>query len=254
MFKGAILSASLMTGIFLSLAQDIDHSSSTDPFEGLVDIVLRQKNEMDSLEILSQKEKDASLAISDLIKTLSSSHTDTHSDPANILTFVAEVYGDHDYHETGNWTKSQNWNSDILFTGKLPDYDFDDFQLPAKGKLSSLYGYRPKFGRFHHGIDLALNVGDTVRSVLPGVVTRIGFEKRGYGCYVIVSHSGGMETLYGHLKESLAIPGQMLDAGQALGLAGNTGNSTGPHLHFETRYRGVAIDPVSWFNLSGRLR
>lgn len=174
----------------------------------------------------------------------------------DVLAYLSNVYSDHGYYDTGRWDTGKLAHRPRRFIreyqpykGDLQEYSDSDFQLPARGSLTSGYGYRPRFKRFHHGIDIALHTGDTVKCSLPGIVVKTGYEKGGYGRYVVVAHSGGIDTLYGHLSCSLVNPGQKLAAGAAVGLGGTTGNSTGPHLHFETRYRGVAIDPVSWFSL-----
>lgn len=129
------------------------------------------------------------------------------------------------------------------------------FRLPVRGRVTSGYGYRPQFGRMHRGIDIALNTGDTVRSSYDGRVVLISNDPDGYGRYVKVKHSNGMETLYAHLSEPLVVSGQYIRAGQALGLGGATGNATGPHLHFETRVNGTAVDPSAYFDFgTGRAR
>lgn len=129
------------------------------------------------------------------------------------------------------------------------------FRLPVRGRVTSGYGYRPQFGRMHRGIDLALNTGDTVRSSYDGRVVLISNDPDGYGRYVKVKHSNGMETLYAHLSEPLVVSGQQVRAGQPLGLGGATGNATGPHLHFETRVNGTAVDPSAYFDFgTGRAR
>lgn len=129
------------------------------------------------------------------------------------------------------------------------------FRLPVRGRVTSGYGYRPQFGRMHRGIDLALNTGDTVCSSYDGRVVLISNDPDGYGRYVKVKHSNGMETLYAHLSEPLVVSGQQVRAGQPLGLGGATGNATGPHLHFETRVNGTAVDPSAYFDFgTGRAR
>ena len=189
-----------------------------------------------------------------IVSEIYTEETESYSTSSDVLAFIDKAFSEHGYHETGNWAPKKNFVSYIPYQGKLPDYDPTDFILPVSGYLTSIYGYRPQFKRFHHGIDVAVNLGDTINCSLPGVVTKIGYEHGGYGRYLVVSHAGGVETLYGHLSSSIVSPGQSLDAGEPLGTGGNTGNSTGPHLHFETRYRGVAIDPISWFNLTDRFQ
>lgn len=122
------------------------------------------------------------------------------------------------------------------------------YYSPEWGRITSGFGYRPQFKRMHKGIDIAMSVGDTVRVALPGVVERVAYEAKGYGHYIIVRHDDGMETRYAHLSSALVGVGQRVQANEAIALSGNTGNSTGPHLHFETRYQGVAVDPTSVFN------
>ncbi|WP_044205073.1 M23 family metallopeptidase [Flammeovirga sp. OC4] len=115
------------------------------------------------------------------------------------------------------------------------------FPLDEKRKITSKYGFRR--WRFHHGIDVKLAVGDTLRSMFDGVVRIAKYNRRGYGYYVMVRHKNGLETLYGHLSRYLVRPGQEVKAGEVIGLGGNTGRSTGPHLHFEIRYQGYAFNP-----------
>lgn len=196
-----------------------------------------------------------------------------------VLAYMGEVYSEHDFYESGGWAKvsplaltrnsntyrqdnyrktsnSKQWGASGKMgtynpkVTELPQFLTKDFHLPIKGRLTSGYGYRPKFGRVHKGIDIGLNIGDTVRNALPGVVTKVSYEEKGYGNYVIVTHSGGYETRYAHMTRSIVSPGQQLKAGQAVGLGGSTGNSTGPHLHFEIRYKGEALDPLTCFGLA----
>ena len=125
------------------------------------------------------------------------------------------------------------------------------YTSPEWGRITSGFGYRSSFKRMHKGIDIAMAVGDTVRAVMPGVVDRTGYEARGYGHYIIVKHDDGMETRYAHLSMPLVASGQRVAAHEAIALSGNTGNSTGPHLHFETRFNGTAIDPTTIFDFTG---
>ena len=159
--------------------------------------------------------------------------------PVDVLGFLSNAYSEHDFHDSGNWAQDC-----------LPDYNYKDFFSPVSGTLTSAYGFRPLRKRNHYGIDIAVKMFHPVKSALPGVVTKIGYESAGYGHYVVVAHAGDMETVYAHLYKPLAFEGQSINAGDILGLAGSSGNSTGAHLHFETRYRGKPVNPVSWFNLN----
>ncbi len=123
------------------------------------------------------------------------------------------------------------------------DIDVTGFVAPVKGKLTSPYGWRPRFGRMHRGVDLNLHVGDSVVSAFDGKVRLVKYEARGYGHYIVVRHDNGLETVYGHLSRTLVKPGQRVRAGQLIAKGGNTGRSTGPHLHFETRFMGLAVNP-----------
>lgn len=116
-------------------------------------------------------------------------------------------------------------------------------------RITSGFGYREEFGKVHHGIDIAMNVGTNVCVPFGGVVRRVGYDSNGYGLYVIVSHADGIETRYAHLKSALVRPGQAVKAGAIVASSGCTGNSTAPHLHFEVRRNGMPINPVHFFNI-----
>ena len=189
-------------------------------------------------------------ALEEMIEEIYSAAVVPPSVTNQILSYVTDIFSEHSYHDTGHWVKSVPTYTYVPYKGNLPEYEMTDFQKPAIGRQTSMFGYRKKFCRFHHGVDLALNIGDTVKCVLPGVVVKTGLDPDGYGRYVVVSHSGGMDTLYGHLQAALATPGQKMKAGDTIGLGGATGNATGPHLHFETRFNGVAIDPNQLFDFS----
>lgn len=124
-----------------------------------------------------------------------------------------------------------------------------NYVMPLKNiKVTSHYGYRPRFGRNHKGIDFGCPQGDTVRATFSGRVRLTKFERGGFGFYVIVRHENGLETVYGHLSRFLVQPDQYVKAGQPIALSGSTGRSTGPHLHFETRFMGYAINPEAIFD------
>ena len=118
----------------------------------------------------------------------------------------------------------------------------DSYVCPYVVKPRSQYGYR--HGRRHQGIDLPYPTGTPVPVAFDGRV-RISDYVGGYGNLVVVRHANGLETFYGHLSKRNVEPGDWVSAGDIIGLGGSTGRSTGPHLHFETRYRGAAFDP-SW--------
>ncbi len=145
-----------------------------------------------------------------------------------------------------------NWSSQSItaaYTGltipQTRNIDVSGYVAPVRGRLTSGFGYRPRFGRMHKGVDLNLSIGDTVVAAFDGKVRITKYERRGYGYYVVLRHDNGLETVYGHLSRFLVKPDQYVRAGEPIALGGNTGRSTGPHLHFETRFMGLAINPSS---------
>ena len=100
----------------------------------------------------------------------------------------------------------------------------------------------------HNGLDLKVNIGDTIVAAFDGKVRIVKYERRGYGKYVVIRHDNGLETVYGHLSKQLVEENQLVKAGEVIGLGGNTGRSTGSHLHFETRFLGIAINPIYMFD------
>ncbi len=118
--------------------------------------------------------------------------------------------------------------------------DSADFCFPVKGVKSSPYGWR--WHRGHHGVDIALHTGEPIHAAFGGTV-RIASRMGGYGNCVVVRHANGLETLYGHLSKIHVHANQQIAAGEVIGLGGSTGNSTGPHLHFECRFLYQTFDP-----------
>ncbi|MCC6401718.1 MAG: peptidoglycan DD-metalloendopeptidase family protein [Flavobacteriales bacterium] len=121
------------------------------------------------------------------------------------------------------------------------------FTLPVNGPLTSRFGWRD--GRPHNGIDLDLEVWDSVRTAFPGVVRHAGVQN-GYGRVVVVRHYNGLETYYAHLHRFKVKAGDVVDAGELIGLGGSSGRSSGSHLHFEVRFRGMPLDPGRIIDLS----
>ncbi|WP_310397192.1 M23 family metallopeptidase [Hymenobacter sp.] len=105
--------------------------------------------------------------------------------------------------------------------------------------------------RWHYGMDLDLETGDSVKSAFDGVVRISAWDGGGYGNYVLVRHYNGLETIYGHMSKSMVTVGTFVKAGQLLGYGGSTGRSTGSHLHFEVRYQGNPINPALVYDFPG---
>lgn len=115
------------------------------------------------------------------------------------------------------------------------------YRYPIKGRITSRYGVRRRVN--HNGIDIAVKVGDTICSAFDGRVRFSKATETGYGTLVIIRHDNGIETYHGHLSKRLVEAGDRVVAGQPIALGGNSGRSTGPHLHFECRYMGQSFDP-----------
>ncbi len=132
----------------------------------------------------------------------------------------------------------------------LPDtfqINLQDFAMPTDSRvITSNFGAR--WGRQHKGLDIKVYIGDTIRAAFSGRVRIVKYEPRGYGKYVVIRHNNGLETIYGHMSRQLVEEDQDVRAGDPIGLGGNTGRSTGSHLHFETRLCGVALNPALMFD------
>jgi murein DD-endopeptidase MepM/ murein hydrolase activator NlpD len=146
------------------------------------------------------------------------------------------------YDKDGKWIGGENTLVGITMSNKSPQ-----FNIPS-GRITSPFGNRTNptgSGTENHtGIDISMPVGTGVNSTALGVVTAIGNDgSLSYGKWVDVSHGNGLTSRYGHLSRIWYNPGRVLNAGEELGLSGNTGRSTGPHLHLEIRHNGVPINP-----------
>ncbi|RGC63552.1 metalloendopeptidase [Agathobaculum butyriciproducens] len=123
--------------------------------------------------------------------------------------------------------------------------------LPGYTNNSSAYGWRvhPIYGtrKFHKGEDIPAPTGTPIVAAASGTVTTAGWVS-GYGNYTVINHGGGVMTAYGHQSAIHVSVGQRVTAGQTIGLVGSTGNSTGPHLHFEVYVNGSTRNPMSYFN------
>ncbi|WP_319477423.1 M23 family metallopeptidase [Marispirochaeta aestuarii] len=145
---------------------------------------------------------------------------------------------------------------DVLFLpgAAISDYEYKKATgtliiYPTKGRLTSPYGYRsdPFTGlrRFHYGIDIANATGTVIIAAMDGVVLSVENRPAGYGRYVVIKHERGYQTLYGHMNTVAVREGQRVRQGQSLGTMGNTGRSTGSHLHFALYKNNRPVDPLS---------
>lgn len=162
----------------------------------------------------------------------------------NFFSAKENLYVENDIYTS--WTH----NSVANVEGYLPanfKVDLRGFCMPTPSrKITSRFG--PRWGRQHQGLDIKVYIGDTIVSAFNGKVRIVGYDANGWGYYVCIRHSNGLETLYGHLSRQLVKENDVVKAGQPIGLGGNTGRSTGSHLHFETRLLGKAINPEFMFD------
>lgn len=149
----------------------------------------------------------------------------------------------------------EDW--DNLYAHKqtaLPDsfrINLRNFCMPTTNRVvTSNFGAR--WRRQHKGLDVKVYIGDTIRAAFDGKVRIVRYERRGYGNYVVIRHPNGLETIYAHMSKHLVGENEEVRAGQPIGLGGNTGRSTGSHLHFETRLCGVALNPALMFDFKNQ--
>ena len=171
-------------------------------------------------------------------KRLDSIEVKALTERENTHTPAAQIYGD-------------EWDNRYAHRAtELPDsfvINLRHFCMPTPSRvITSDFGSR--WGRQHKGLDIKVYIGDTIRSACSGKVRIVRYEAKGYGNYIVIRHPNGLETIYGHLSKHLVTENQVVRAGEPIGLGGNTGRSTGSHLHFETRLCGVALNPALFFD------
>lgn len=189
----------------------------------------------------SAQDRMAALAPSDVkMKTVDTLMLNSLRRRENVQSAATNLYTE--------WSNASvgNYHQEIPETFTV---DLRHFCMPTTSRvITSNYGRR--WGRMHKGIDVKVYTGDTIVAAFDGKVRIVKYEANGYGNYVVIRHNNGLETVYGHLSKSLVIENQRVRAGQTIGLGGNTGRSTGSHLHFETRLLGIAINPALMFDFA----
>lgn len=156
------------------------------------------------------------------------------------------------------------WNNKLINSGRFDSKNMTDtvvipfkdkdgnriYVAPFQNYVTSNFG--PRRYIYHYGVDIKVQVGDTIRAAMDGVIRVNKYDRRGYGNVLVVRHKYGLETIYGHLSKTLVEYGQFVKAGEPIGLGGNTGRSTGSHLHLETRYYGEPFDPNCFYDFANQ--
>lgn len=147
-----------------------------------------------------------------------------------------------------------NLNAIKLSLDSMPDSLYiscADYCHPTESqRITSRFGIRGS--RFHYGIDVGVQYGDTIRAPFSGTVRTAIYQRGGYGRYVVISHDNGLESVMAHFSRTLVKEGDQVAAGQPIGLGGSTGRSTGPHLHLEFRLFGNAFNPEKLIDFNSR--
>ena len=147
-------------------------------------------------------------------------------------------------------------NSVVHYNSAMPDsfrIDLRNYVMPTPNtKITDIFGYRPNRRRVHQGLDIKVQTGDTIYAAFDGKVRVTSYQRRGYGHYIVIRHNNGIETLYAHLSKKLVKANQNVKAGDPIGLGGNTGRSSGSHLHFETILMGKSLDPALMFDFKNQ--
>lgn len=225
------------------------------------------EEEIDGGDDFDESEEEKSIFLPEKKPSIVSEDT---SDLADGELSIVEIEEEIKFENDSNWVKIAEyysiWDSRSVNPYRIDASKFKDtvsltlFDV-EKGRnwhpplreaiMTSDFGVR--WSRFHYGIDLDLEIGDSIFAVFDGVVRISKYDRSGYGNYVMLRHYNSLETLYGHMTRQAVVPGQYVKAGDLIGFGGSTGRSTGPHLHFEVRFEGNAIDPEHFFDFEKNL-
>ena len=237
-----IILASFFTGVIIVFASDSAVGQTIHHPEQMRSEISQPKDttEVDSVFL-------SLISLVSTIKTDSISE-DVDSHVIETLDFLSSAYEETDFYTSGNGAQVPD-NVDTpkftAYSGTLPAYFHTDFHCPIPlCKITSPFGLRADGEKMHKGIDLSLHRGDTIVSALPGIVKRVGYERKGYGYFIIIDHPEGYQTRYAHLQKPLLKSGISVTAGTPIAIGGTSGNSSGPHLHFEIRYKDKPVDPT----------
>lgn len=243
------LTGPLNSGACCETTDEEEYVAPLDPEQAAADSVARLKKRLERKQIRSVFETD-SLTV---IDTLASGNDAVH----------VVLFGNNTWRYVRNRAVEKDstifekyWTTESLFPYREVDMssmpssvvidlvsETSGYHCPYRGSVSPRGKYGPRRRRQHQGVDLPLKMGEPIYATFSGRVRISQYNRGGYGNLVIIRHDNGLETYYGHLSERLVEPNQWVEAGQIIGLGGSTGRSTGPHLHFETRYYGQSFDP-----------
>lgn len=159
-------------------------------------------------------------------------------------------------------TFSSDWNTvtahNVIELKQLPELikfellrGNEQYKYSWYGEMT--WGFGPRWGRMHKGVDTNLETGDTLFAAFNGIVRYADYNTGGYGNCVVIRHFNGLETIYAHMSELDVQPGDLVFAGEVIGLGGNSGRSEGPHLHFETRYKSFSFDPLLFLDKTNQM-
>ena len=218
-----ILSIAMLPAI--SAANDVLAMASTDETEIVKGSAIADST-LNEASVATTSEESVATAVEE------NSANAENADEANAEETVASAESE-DSEELDSLQESTLDESATAFL----DFSGAHFPTLHGTRLNSPYGIRKH--RLHRGVDMHISIGDSIVAAYPGKVVVSKYNRRGYGHYVMIEHENGTRTLYGHLKKRLVNVGDVVEGGQLVGWGGNTGRSSGPHLHFEIRYGEV---------------
>ncbi len=254
--RASILQTAYIDSLKQLLVAEQEHHKALRPEPSVVRVKLSPEDSIADLKRRLERKQIASTFDSNGLTVL-----DTISSGNDALYVV--LYGNNTWKYVRNRAVAKDstifekyWTTESLFPykevdiSKMPNSvvidlvdETNGYHYPYKGKLHPNGKYGMRRSRQHQGVDMPLKTGDTIYATFSGRVRISEYNRGGYGNLIIIRHDNGLETYYGHLSERMVEPNQWVEAGQVIGLGGSTGRSTGPHLHYETRYYGQSFDP-----------
>ena len=233
------------------------------------ELLQQAQSEIELLEAMPKAKAQPVTAVSNGNGTIALDTLPTENDAVKVVLFNDNSWRYIRIRSAEDWevdTYAKHWDTIKLFPyedvqlADLPQSvvinlvdSLKGYHYPIKGTVRSKFG--PRGRRRHRGVDIPLKTGDPIYATFSGKVRISTYNKGGYGNLVIIRHDNGLETWHGHLDQRFVKPNDTVYAGQIIGLGGDTGRSTGPHLHYEMRYFGQTFDPERLVNFeNGNLR